>query len=370
MFLDASGSAPITARVANAIRAGFDDGWADPAGLHADARRSRALLDGAREAVAEAIGADAAHVHFTPSPQFAFERLVAGVALARRGRGRIIASAIERDAALAAAEHAAPHHVDTVGVDHHGHVDVDELREALHFPDVSLALVQHANQEIGTVQRLDGIAEVVRGAEVPLIVDATASLGHIDPPAHWDALVGHAADFGGPAGIGIIALRPRTRWLASWPHGDPWAPGGTTVPLALASAVALQERQENRAHVAARLAGYVDRIREGFERLDGVTVIGDPVERLPHVLTAAFMYLDGEPLVSGFDKRGISVGSGSACGRETFEPSKVLAAMGALTHGNVRLGLHPGVDDDDIERFLTALPEVVDQARTTMGASR
>jgi cysteine desulfurase len=235
---------------------------------------------------------------------------------------------------------------------------------------VSLAAVQHANQELGTVQRLEDVARATQGAGVPLLVDATSSIGHIDPPAYWDALVAHPADWGGPAGIGVLALEPHTRWLPAWPEGADWAPGGISVPLALASAVALQERAENRQREAARLAALVDRIRAATAGLPGVEVLGDPQERLPHVVTFSCLYVDGEVLVGELDRRGFAVGSGSACVSGTLEPSRVLAAVGALTHGNVRVSLHPGITEQDVDRFLAELPDALDMVRSRVGAPR
>ena len=167
-------------------------------------------------------------------------------------------------------------------------------------------------------------------------------------------------------------MRPHTRWLARWPErvgsmADDWAPGGVSVPLALAAAVALQEREEQRGATTARLSALVDRIRGTVALLEGIDVLGDPVERLPHVLTFSCLYADGETLVSRLDREGFAVGSGSACATGTLEPSRVLAAVGALTHGNVRLALHPGVTDDDVERFLTVLPRVLDEIRAQAG---
>lgn len=367
MFLDASGSSPLSPRVADALRAGFADGWADPNRLHSEARRARALVDGAREAIADVIGAQTEYLHFVPSVNLGFERLITGIYAARRGRDRIIASAIERDAALDAAQFVAPGAVDTCGVDAQGHLNMETLAELARDPATALALVQHANHEVATVQHLDEVAAITKQAGVPLVVDATASIGHLDAPPAWDALVANPADWGGPGGMGVVALRPQTRWLQAWPEGDPWAPGGISVPLALASAVALQERMEDRERTAARLSSYIDEIRASLGELEGVTVVGDPTERLPHVLTAAFMYLDGEPLVTRLDRTGIAIGSGSACGKATFEPSRVLAVMGGLTHGNLRIGLHPGVTHEDVKRFLAVLPRVIDEVKTDMG---
>ncbi|MFN3866026.1 MAG: cysteine desulfurase family protein [Demequina sp.] len=365
VFLDAGGRAPVSKRAADALLAGIADGWADPTRLTNESRRARALLDGVREAIADAVGADAAHLHFLPSAHVAAERVTAGIFRARRGRERIVASAIERQAILDAAAHTAPDAVDLIPVDSTGHIVLDEFDARLCHPATALALVQHANQEVGTVQRLDQIAEISRRAQVPLVVDASASIGHIEAPTEWDALLADPADWGAPSGLGILATRPRTRWLPAWP-GEGWAPGGVSIPLALAAAVALQERREALESTRARLTAMTTTLRESLSGLEGVTVVGDPQERLPHVLTAAFMYLDGEPVVTRLDREGFAVGSGSACGSAAFEPSHVLAAMGALTHGNLRIGLHPAVTDADVDRFIATLPGVLEHVRRAM----
>ena len=92
-------------------------------------------------------------------------------------------------------------------------------------------------------------------------------------------------------------------------------------------------------------------------------VVGDPDDRLPHLVTFSCLYLDGEALVTELDRRGFAVASGSACTASTLEPSHVLAAMGALTHGNLRVSVGRETTGDDVSRFLAALPEVVAELR-------
>ncbi len=368
VYLDAGGSQPISRRVADALVAGIADGWADPDRLHTESRRSRALLEGSREAIADAIGARPEHLHFLPTPHLAFERIVAGMAASRRGSDRMVVGATERDALIDAAHSCFGDAIETIPTQAEGHIDTDALETALAIPGVAIAAIQHANQEIGTVQRLDRIADLTDAAGVPLLVDATASIGHIDPPGRWDALVGHAADWGGPAGIAFIATTPRTRWLPAWAGRGGFAPGGVNVALALAAAVALQEREEQRSATDAHLRRLVDTVREGVSTIDGIDLVGDPHERLPHVLTFSCLYADGEALVSELDRAGFAIGSGSACATGTLEPSRVLAAVGALTHGNVRLSLPPTVTDGDIEAFLKELPPALDRIRTRLGA--
>ena len=360
----------MTERVREALQAGFAQGWADPHRLASEGRQARQILDGAREAIADALGTEASTVHFTASVHTALERALAGMAAARRGRTSVVVSAIERDAVMHAAAWAAPS-VTEVPVDTAGHVDEAALAAAVASPETAVVALQHANQEIGTIQRLDHLGAVVRDAGVPLLVDASSSIGHVKAPTGWDALVAHPADWGGPAGIGVLALAPRTRWLPRWPEApspaDEWAPGGVSVPLALAAAVALQERGETLARTGARLGEYVNRIRSAVATIAGVEVHGDPVERLPHVVTFSCLYASGEELVSRLDREGFAIGSGSACVTGTLAPSRVLGAVGALTHGNVRLALHPGVSAADVDRFLAVLPRVVEQLRDEAG---
>ena len=97
-------------------------------------------------------------------------------------------------------------------------------------------------------------------------------------------------------------------------------------------------------------------------------VYGDPVARLPHIVTFSCLYVDGEALVTELDRAGFSVSSGSACVADTRQPSHVLAAMGALTHGNVRVSLPRGVTARSVEEFLEVLPRIVATVRDTVRA--
>jgi cysteine desulfurase len=100
-----------------------------------------------------------------------------------------------------------------------------------------------------------------------------------------------------------------------------------------------------------------------------VDVTGDPVHRVPHLLTFSVLYVDGETLTLELDKAGFAVASGSACSASSEHPSHVLAAMGALTHGNVRIGLTWTTTATEIDRFLDVLPPIVTEIRATVGAS-
>jgi len=122
-----------------------------------------------------------------------------------------------------------------------------------------------------------------------------------------------------------------------------------------------------RAEVTARQHALVDRVRARVAEIPDTEVVGDPVHRLPHLVTFSFLYVDGEAIVDALNRRGFEVASGSACTASTLEPSHVLAAMGALTHGNVRVSLSRGATEAEVDGFLAALPEVVREIRQEAG---
>jgi len=372
VFLDAGGRAPLLPQARAAFVEALDQGWADPRRLHTEGRRARMLLDGAREAIASVVGARTEDVDLAPSHTAALHSAVLAVAAGRRRVGStVVVSAVERAAVHAAADRVAPGARVAVPVDRLGRVELDAFVAAVEGPDVALAALQHANGEVGTLQPVAAAHEAARRAGVPLLVDAGASLGHVAVGPEWDLLAGDAGDWGGPAGIGVLVTRPGVRRSPDRPDDeDRWFPGGVSVPAALAAAVALQVAETDRAAQDGLRRALVDRIRDrvGTDVPD-VDVVGDPVDRLPHVVTFSCLYVDGEALVGGLDALGFAVGSGSACTSSALEPSHVLAAMGVLTHGNVRLGLPHDVAARDVDRFLVALPSVVARVRDAFGVA-
>ncbi|WP_456788654.1 cysteine desulfurase family protein [Cellulomonas sp. P5_C5] len=368
VVLDAGGRAPLLPEARTAFLEALDQGWADPRRLHAEGRRARMLLDGAREAIAASVGARTPEVDLAPSHTAALHGAVRSVARGRRRSGsQVVVSAVERAAVLNAADFAGDRA--TVAVDRDGRVDPQEFAAALSRPGVALAALQHANGEVGTLQPVGAVHDAARAAGVPLLVDAGASLGHVDVGDAWDLLAADAGDWGGPGGLGVLVSRSGVRRSPDWPEDeDRWFPGGVSVPAALAAAVALQVALSTRAADDAARRRLVDTLRARVvAEVPDVDVVGHPVERLPHVLTFSCLYVEGEALLTAFDTRGFAVGSGSACTSSAVEPSHVLAAMVALTHGNIRLALPRGTTQEDVERFLAELPGIVAGVRQAWG---
>jgi cysteine desulfurase len=181
---------------------------------------------------------------------------------------------------------------------------------------------------------------------------------------------GSAHKWGGPAGVGVLLVRKGVAWRNPFPADDrvdDRVSGFENVPAALGAAAALQAVVAERDEVNARQHALVGRIRAAVAAIPDTEVVGDPVERLPHLVTFSFLYVDGETVVDALNRRGFSVASGSACTASTLEPSHVLAAMGALTHGNVRVSLTRDTTEDEVEAFCAALPAVVAGIRREAG---
>ncbi|MFE0603728.1 cysteine desulfurase/sulfurtransferase TusA family protein [Streptomyces sp. NPDC058892] len=374
-YFDSASAAPLHPVARQALQASLDEGWADPARLYREGRRARLLLDAAREAAAEAVGCRADELVFTPSGTHAVHSGIAG-ALAGRRRvgGHLVVSAVEHSSVLhaAAAHEARGGHVTEVPVDRWGAVSPAGYAQAL-APATALACLQSANHEVGTVQPVAEVAEVCGAAGVPLLVDAAQSLAWGPVEGAWSVLAASAHKWGGPPGVGLLAVRKGVRFA---PHGPAderesgRSPGFVNLPAIVAAAASLRAVRAEADAEAARLRILVDRIRRRVVRLvPDVEVVGHADRRLPHLVTFSCLYVDGEALLHELDRAGFSVSSGSSCTSSTLTPSHVLRAMGVLSEGNVRVSLPAGTPAAEVNAFLEVLPGAVAGVRERLGVS-
>ncbi|MCM2414573.1 cysteine desulfurase/sulfurtransferase TusA family protein [Streptomyces sp. RKAG290] len=373
-YFDAASAAPLHPVARQALLAALDEGWADPARLYREGRRARLLLDAAREAAAEGVGCRPDELTFTSSGTRAVHSGISG-ALAGRRRvgGHLVVSAVEHSSVLhSAADHGSRGGTVTeVPVDRSGAVSAEAYGRALR-EDTALACLQSANHEVGTEQPVAEVAELCRAAGVPLLVDAAQSLGQGPVPGGWSLLAASAHKWGGPAGVGLLAVRKGVRFAAQGPADEREsgrAAGFENIPAIVAAAASLRAVRAEAAAESVRLRALVDRIRARVPVLvPDVEVVGDPVRRLPHLVTFSCLYVDGETLLHELDRAGFSVSSGSSCTSSTLTPSHVLKAMGVLSEGNVRVSLPSGTSGEDVDRFLEVLPAVVAGVREKLGA--
>lgn len=329
------------------------------------------MLDNARAVVAECLGVRADEVTFTPSGTHACHLGVLGLLAGRARHGDLLlASRVEHSSVLhAGAWHASRGGTfETVAVDEHGRVDGDVVSAAVaeHGEPAVIAL-QSANPEVGVCQP---VAQVGAAQDAPLFVDACASVGHLPLPQGWAAAAASAHKWGGPPGVGVLLVRRSARWRNPFPADervDERATGFENVPGALAAAAALRETIEGQSERTQRQVELTSVLADAVRSIPDTEVFLAPGERLPHLMAFSCLYIDGEALVTALDRLGFAVASGSACTASTLEPSHVLAAMGALTHGNVRVSLGPDTAPAEVHRLARELPGVVARLRTEAG---
>jgi cysteine desulfurase len=359
-YFDAAAAAPLHPVARQALLAALEDGWADPGKLYSQARRARQLLEAAQAAVAQVLGVRPEEISFTASGTAAAQAAVLGGLAGRQRAGPVLVhSAIEHSAVLHVASR---HKATSVPVDRLGRLDLDSWSAAVTGPGVALAALISASHEVGTVQPVAAAAQACASSGVPLYVDAAQSVGRVPVPPGWSILSASAHKWGGPPGVGVLAVRKGVRWERTTRSGPP------DIPAIVAAAAALRAAAADADAEAGRLFALVDRIRATVPAtVPDVEVVGDPVDRLPHLVTFSVLYVDGEALLHALDRRGFAVSSGSSCTSDTLTPSHVLEAMGVLSHGNVRISLHRDTTPEQVDEFLAVLPGLVSDLRAEAG---
>ncbi len=368
--LDQAATASVRRRVLEAMWPHLTGDYGNPSSTHALGRRAADALEDARARIARLLGVRAAQIVFTSGGTEADNLGVIGLTLAAIAAGRdrhVVVGAVEHEAVLAAADHLARWHgveVTRLGVDAFGRYSAGEL-EGLLRPGSALVAVQHANNEVGTIQPVDALVRTARAVGARVHVDAVQTAGWMPvvPPARGAASTAAGADsrpdgvaisghkLGAPKGVGALIL-PTGAPIEPLIHGGGQErerrSGTENVAGAVGLAVALELAEEDRrgrgatagelaaapagepaegpvADVAARRDRF---IADVLASLPGATLTGHPTERLPAHASFIVPGIGGEPLLIALDERGIIASSGSACAAGRDEPSPVLLAMG------------------------------------------
>jgi cysteine desulfurase len=368
-YLDAASTTPLHPRARAALLEALD-GFGDPSRLYGRGRRARTLLDRSREQLVAAVGAAPDEVIFTSGGTEAANLAVTGMARAAGRRRHLVVSAVEHTSVLAPARALAGQgfEVTEVGVDGTGRVDPDELAEAVR-DDTLLVCLQHANHEVGTIQPVQEAAALAHERGALVLVDACQTLGRLPvdlAELGADLLVASGHKCYGPSGAGFLVASGRAR---PWPVlvGDEREhrrrAGMENLPGIAAMAAAVTARVAEAPGERDRMAGLASRLLAGLATIPEVVVHGDPGQRLPHLVAFSVLYIEGEALLLLLDGEGIAVHSGSSCTADSQEPSHVLAAMGAITHGSVRVSFLRDTTESDVDRLLAVLPAAVADLR-------
>lgn len=375
IYLDYAATTPTHPGVVEAMLPHFNSGFGNPSSLYSYGQEARRAVEEARDEVAQLVGARSEEIVFTSGGTEADNFALKGVAFANRRRGdHIITSSVEHHAVLETCKFLEDKGflVTYLPVDRYGLVDPADVRKAITGRTI-LVSVMHANNEVGTVEPLAGIARVAREAGVYCHTDAVQTVGHLPVDVNdlqVDLLSMSAHKFYGPKGVGALYVRKGTG-LVPFMHGgeqERKQRGSTEnvpgiVGFGRAAVLAGHDMDEE----GTRLAYLRDRLAAGLlERIDGIHLNGHPTTRLPNNVSMSIDNVEGELLVLGLDREGICVSTGSACTSSSAEPSHVLLAAGippGRAHGSVRLTVGKWTEEEHIDRVLEVMPGVISKLR-------
>jgi cysteine desulfurase len=368
-YLDHAATAPLRPEAAAAMMPWLTGGFGNPSGAHSVSRRARTAVDEARDVMGAALGVDPGGVVFTGGGTESDNLALGGAG----GAGAVVTTAVEHHAVLHAAR-ASGREVRVVGVDADGVIDLDHLAAALD-PGVALVSVMLVNNEVGTIQPLAAVADLVRrrAPSAVLHTDAVQALAWLDVAGlatGADLVSVSAHKFGGPQGVGVLAvrgdvdLRPilhgggQERDRRSGTHNVAGIAG-----MAAAAVATLTGRTAEAEGTAARR----DRLADGLLAcVPGATETGTRASKAPGHCHLRFSGVESEALLVLLDDAGVCASAGSACASGAMEPSHVLLAMGvpaADALGSLRLSLGPTTTDDEIDLALAAVPAAVARLR-------
>jgi cysteine desulfurase len=376
VYLDNSAATRMDERVLEAMTPYFLDKYAVATSEFAYSQgiEVREALDGARESLAKALGAKAGEFIFTSGDTESSNIALKGVALAlgnTKGK-HLIVSKIEDFPVLNSAKALEKQgfQVTYLDVDGEGIIHLEKLKAAIR-DDTILVSIQHANQEIGTIQDVEEIGRICREKGVLFHTDATHSFTRVPLdvgkiPVDLVTVAAHTIH--GPKGIGGLYIRQGTK-LSKWVDGGfqefDLRAGLENVPGAIgfARAVELVTKKENE-----RLRAMRDRIIDRIlNEIQDTTLNGHRTKRLPQNANISFHYIEGESITLHLDMHGFAVSTGSACFSKSLEGSHVIFGIGGdheRAHGSIRFTFGRYNTMEDVDNIVRTLAEIVKELRS------
>jgi cysteine desulfurase len=376
IYLDNAAATRMDERVLEAMQPYFFDTYAVATSEfgYSLGIEAREALDEARETLAAALGASPEEFIFTSGSTESSNMAVKGVALAlgeKKGR-HIIVSAIEDFPVLHSAQalEKQGYKITLLEVDGDGLVSLDKLGDAI-TNETILVSIQHANQEIGTIQDIEGIGKLCREKGVIFHTDATHTFMRVALNVNKvpvDLVTVGAHTIHGPKGIGGLYIRkgtPLTKWMDGGFQEFNLRAGLENIPGAVGFARAVEivtpeeteKLEEIRDHIIERV----------LKEIPNSTLNGHRSKRLPQNANITFHFVEGESITLHLDMRGIAVSTGSACFSRSLEGSHVIYGIGGdheRAHGSIRFSLGRYNTISDADAVVDALAEIVSELRS------
>ena len=355
--------------------------FGNPSSLHGPGREARQLVEAAREKVASFIGASPEEVMFVGSGSEANNTILnaltcqrMGCAYNREGLNTIITTTIEHPCILETSKCLQEKGVDVsyLDVDMHGKIDIEQLKDVI-TDNTGLVSVMMANNEIGTIQDIKTIAEIVHQRGALFHTDAVQAVGKIpvdvqDLGVDFLTISGHKIY--GPKGIGALYVKKGAPFcpLIRGGHQERGRRAGTENTIGIIGlGKAIEMRGQEMQEEEKRLLELKATLKKGIEeKIPDVQFIGHPTDCLPGTLNASFDGAEGEAIILYLDLEGIAVSTGSACASGSLDPSHVILATGLpaeCAHGSIRMSMGRENTMEDVEYMMDILPRVIEKIR-------
>ena len=376
IYMDHTAGKPVDTRVIDAMLSYMISFYGNPSAIHAFGSEARQALEEAREKIAGLINAENKEaIIFTSGATESSNMAIKGVAYRNKDRGtHIITSSVEHMSVRNSIKFLTTKEFKTtfLPVDQQGVVNLKNLEEEL-TKETILVSIMYANGEVGTIQPIKEISQIVHSKNAYLHVDATAANGQIPIDVQnegIDLLSMSSNDMYGPKGAGALYIKKGVR-IEPLFHGGGQERGirsGTeNIPSIVGFGKAAEIAQKEMPTEGERLKKLRDKLIKGLQ--DNVPhsfLNGHPIKRLPDNAAVRFSFIEGESILLSLDMKGVAASSGSACTAKTLEPSHVLLAIGLKhedAHGSVLFTLGKQNTEEEVEYVIDIMPDIVKRLR-------
>lgn len=376
VYMDHAATTPTDVEVVKAMEPYFSLKYGNPNSIHSFGQEAREAVEEAREKIAHLIGANSSEIVFTTGGTEADNYAIKGIAWANQKKGNhIITSKIEHHAVLHSCQFLEKNgfKVTYLPVDKYGLIDPEDVKSAITDKTI-LVTIMHANNEIGTIEPIEEISQVVKKTGVYFHTDSVQTTGHIpidvnDLGVDMLSMSGHK--FYGPNGVGALYLRKRTRIVNLIDGGsqEKNRRAGTEnvagiVGMGKAAKLAEKRLLQGKEDEVIKLR---DKLIKGIaEKIDHARLNGHPTKRLPGNANFCFEFIEGESMLLSLDMEGVAASSGSACTSGSLKASHVLLAIGLppeIAHGSLRLTLGKDNTEEEIDYIIGLLPGIIKKLR-------
>ena len=376
IYLDNSATTQVHPEVKEAILPYLREQYGNPSSIHHKGAEAKEAIEDARKKVASLINAKPEEIIFTGSGTEGNNMALKGIAFANKGRGKhIITTKIEHKSILNSAGWLEKHgfEVTYLDVDKYGTIDTEQLKKEIRS-DTILVSVMFANNEVGTIQPIKEIGEILKDRkDIYFHTDAVQAAGKLsldveELKVDLMTLSGHKMH--ATKGVGAIYIRKGTD-IEPILHGggqeNNLRSSTENVPEIVGMGKAAEIAENNQEKNRELLKSLEKKLREDlFSNIPDLMLNGHPEKRLPGNLNISFKYIEGESIVLTLDNEGICVSTGSACTSKSLKPSYVLEAMGkepVFMHGSIRFSISTFNTQEDISTVIKILPEIIKSLR-------